>query len=168
MEFLLFLSGPILGCTYESSSDWREYVNSKMPSYIKTISPMRGKEFLSKGQETIVNETLSVSESPLITSKGITCRDRFDIKRSDAVLINLIGAGKVTIGSMIELGWADAYRKPVILAIDPENIHHHPIVNNIASFILPTLDEAIQTAIAVLSPTYSLLVDTLRPCDFDS
>ncbi len=158
MEFLLFLSGPIIGCTYEGCSDWRNYVANKLPSNIQAISPMRGKEFLSN-QGVIGKENLRENTSSLITSSGITTRDRFDIARCDVVLMNLIGATQITIGTMIELGWADAYRKPVVLAIEKQNIHHHPIVCGIAGFVVPTLDEAIQTAMAVLMPNYRSIND---------
>ena len=40
------------------------------------------------------------------------------MQRCDVVLMYLIGAKKVSIGTMIEAGWADAYRKPVVLVLE--------------------------------------------------
>lgn len=147
-EFLLYLAGPIRGLSYGEATDWREYVKSKLPPYILPLSPMRHKEFLKSEQD------LGHSyQHPLATMQGVICRDRFDVMRSDALLVNLLGAKKVSIGTVIELGWADGFRKPVILAIEEKgNPHEHGMVKQIASFITDNLNEAIQLAIAVLSP----------------
>ena len=71
--------------------------------------------------------------------------------RCDMVLMNLLGATKVSIGSMIELGWADAFRKPVVLVIEEGNCHMHAIVQEIAGFIVPTLDQGIEVVKSILS-----------------
>lgn len=79
--------------------------------------------------------------------------DRFDAKRADAILTNLLGAGKVSIGTMIEVGWADDGVKPIILVMEKENnIHDHPILKNIAGFIADNLDDAIELAKKILLP----------------
>ena len=143
--FLVYLAGPIRGLTYDQSCDWREYTIKKLPEYVKALSPMRGKEFLKD-----VGKITGAYANPLSTESGITCRDRFDVKRSDVVLMNLLGATQISIGSMIEVGWADAYRKPLIIAMEKDNIHSHPIVNGVAGFVVPNLDEAISVVINVL------------------
>ena len=149
MEFLLFLSGPITGISYNESTDWREYVARKMPPYIKAVSPMRGKQYLSN--EMVIND--SYEENPLSSQKGITCRDRMDVGRCDMLLANFLGAKKVSIGSIMEIAWADAWRKPIVLVMEKGNVHEHAIIREVAGFITSSLDEAIDIVIAVLSPT---------------
>lgn len=95
-DFLLYLAGPIAGCTYGECTDWRKYVVSKLPPHIHALSPMRGKEFLS-AHPMIQGEH---AENPLCRQAGITCRDRSDIMRADAVLFNLLGAKTVSIGTV--------------------------------------------------------------------
>jgi hypothetical protein len=34
-------------------------------------------------------------------------RDRFDATRCDVLLVNLLGAERVSIGTMMEVAWAD-------------------------------------------------------------
>ncbi|MBU1178973.1 hypothetical protein KKB69_01375, partial [Patescibacteria group bacterium] len=148
-EFLLFLSGPITGISYGASTEWREYVASKLPPYIKAVSPMRGKKYLAN--EGIIKD--SYEEHPLSCQKGITCRDRMDVMRCDMILVNFIGADKVSIGSVIETAWADAWRKPIVVAMEKNNIHSHSMIREVSGFIVPSLDEAIAIVIAVLSPT---------------
>jgi nucleoside 2-deoxyribosyltransferase len=80
-------------------------------------------------------------------------RDFFDVKRCDVLLINLLGCEKMTTGTVMELGWAYAMQKPVVVAIEPEgNIHDtHPMVHEaIGGLRFPTLDEAIDAVAIVL------------------
>ncbi|MBI2042003.1 MAG: hypothetical protein HYT20_03230 [Candidatus Nealsonbacteria bacterium] len=149
--YYLFLSGPITGISYGDSIDWRKYVAEKMKCHpeIKVISPMRGKDYLKKEKSV----KASYEDIPLSSGKGITRRDRFDTKRADAVIINLFGAAKVSIGTMIEVGWSDDGVKPIILVMEKEgNIHDHPILRDAAGFIVDNLDDAIELAKKILLP----------------
>jgi len=110
---------------------------------------MRGKHYLA--QEKSIAD--SYEETPLSCQKGITCRDRMDVMRCDMLFVNFLGAQRVSIGSVMEIAWADAWRKPIIIAMEKDNVHSHAILRETAGFIVPTLDEAIAVAIAVLSPT---------------
>lgn len=148
-ESLLYLAGPITGISFDGCTDWREYVASKLPAHIKGVSPMRGKNYLSK--EKKVKD--SYEDQPLSCSKGITCRDRFDTTRCDMVFVNFLGAKKASIGTVMEIAWADMLRKPVVIVMEPDNVHNHSMIRESAGFIVSTLDEGILIATAVLSPT---------------
>ena len=69
------------------------------------------------------------------------------------ILVNFLGATKVSIGSVMEIAWADYGRKPIILVMEEGNIHSHSMVNEVSPFVEKDLDKAINCAIAVLSPT---------------
>jgi nucleoside 2-deoxyribosyltransferase len=129
----VYLAGPIAGLSYEAAVDWRAATIEALAPTIVGVSPMRGVDYLPQGY-SVVDEH---------TAKGITARDRFDIMTSDAVLMNVFGAKKVSIGSMIEAGWADAFRKPLVLVMEEDNIHFNALLVNIAGWIVPTLDEGI-------------------------
>lgn len=148
-DFLLYCAGPISGVSYGKSVDWREYVNQKLPSHIKAVSPMRGKKYLAA--ESKVQD--SYEEHPLSCQKGITCRDRMDTMRCDMVLVNFLGAKSVSIGSVMEIAWADAWRKPIVVVMEKDNVHWHAMVREVSGFIVSDLDEAIKIVNAVLSPT---------------
>jgi hypothetical protein len=51
----------------------------------------------------------------------------------------------------MEMAWADAWRIPIILAMEARNIHDHAFVRQVAAFITGDLDEAIQTAVDVVA-----------------
>lgn len=136
----VYLAGPISGLTYEGATDWRtDVIHALADADIIGVSPMRGPEYLLS--EKVIRD--SYPEQALSTVKGITYRDRFDVMTCDVVLMHVLGATKVSIGTMIEAGWADAFRKPVVLAMEPGNVHQHGMLETIAGWIVPTQEEAV-------------------------
>lgn len=98
----------------------------------------------------------SYDEFPLSTDQGITTRDRYDCIGADLVVFNLLGADRITIGTMIELGWADAARNPSILVMEKSgNVHEHPMVRQTTQFRTDNLDDAIAIAEIILLPAKS-------------
>jgi len=149
-DFLVYLAGPIAGLTYEQGQDWRAYVAAELPQEIRAISPLRAKgERLAR----VGVITDSYEDNPLTSQRGLTTRDRMDCTRADAIIMNLMDTTKVSIGTMIEIGWADAHRIPIILVLPKTgNVHDHPMVRDCASFRVETLDEAITICEAILLP----------------
>lgn len=155
MSFKVYLAGPITGKTYGTATDWRESVSVYLSQFgIETLSPMRGKDFILKqigGTEAILNQTY---ESPLSKQKAIVARDRHDVMTADAVLFNLLpyavsvnGCPQASIGTCVEFGWCDAFRKLAVVVLDEtdkQNPHSHAFLKEIASFMVPTLDEALE------------------------
>ena|SRR3990167_2407105 len=156
----LYLSGPLAGISYDEAVDWRKYVASKLASDIVTLSPMRGKSYLSK-EKTLVN--YKYENSILSNSRAITTRDRNDVMNCDMVLVNFLGAKTISIGSVIEIGWADSFRKPVVMVANRflsdrssiRNIHEHPIIDEIVGFRTDNLDDAINVVNCVLSDVFA-------------
>jgi nucleoside 2-deoxyribosyltransferase len=141
----VYLAGPITGTSYDGCTDWREYVQSQLPPSIEGVSPMRGKDHL-RGVESIKG----YGEHPFSTPKGITTRDRFDVTRCDAILVNFDGAQRVSIGTVMEIAWADMLRKPIVVVMGEDNPHYHAMIREAAGFIVPTLDEAIALVAVML------------------
>lgn len=146
----IYLAGPISGLTYDGAQDWRVAFQKDIDSRIACYSPLRGKEFL-KMRGPLEG---SYQEWPLSTDQGITARDRNDCTTADLVIFNLLGAKKrVSIGTMIELGWADANRVPAILIMEKEgNVHEHPMVRMTTQFRVDNIPDAILLAETILLP----------------
>jgi len=141
-----FLSGPITGLSYKKATDWREHVKEALAHHgIEGLSPMRCAEFL-EAEHAIQDHYDHV----LANRRAITERDRYDVKRCDALFVNLLEAKKVSIGTMLEIAWADAWRKPIILCMEDGNVHEHAMVREMAGFITDNLDEAVWVARALL------------------
>lgn len=149
-DFLCYLAGPISGLRYAEGQSWRDYVAANLPLEIRAMSPLRSKEgYLDKLK--VIED--SYEENPMTSAVGLTTRDRNDCMRSDAVLFNLLGAQRVSIGTCIELGWADAKRIPIILVMEENgNLHDHAMVRSVAGYRVTTLDAAITLLEALLLP----------------
>ena len=154
---IVYLAGPISGLDYNGCNDWRKKAIEQLAKEgIKGISPMRYKEYLSK-EEVIIDDYINstwLNEVNICLSgaKGLTVRDRFDTMGCNLFLANLLGAKKISIGTMIEYGWADASRKPIITVIEKEgNPHDHSMVRELTGFRVETLEEGLYIAKAILN-----------------
>lgn len=151
MSLRVYLAGPITGLTFGAADDWRKYAVDVLMSHgIVGLSPMRGKAFILKriGEREVLGQTYE--DAPLSTQRGIVARDRFDVARADVVLFNLVGAEKVSIGTMIEYGWASAHGKMIVTVMEKTgNVHDHAFVRELSPYRVETLDEALDIIVAV-------------------
>ncbi|MDE1849019.1 MAG: nucleoside 2-deoxyribosyltransferase [Nanoarchaeota archaeon] len=145
MDKLVYLAGPIDGETYNECTEWREYAIKELSYHgITGLSPMRAKDFLK--DHPLMRE--GISDSVLTTDGAITIRDMWDVRRCDAVLFNLLKAKKVSIGTMIEYGWASAFNKPIITMMETrdgitKNVHEHAMIRRLSAYRVNTLEEGL-------------------------
>jgi nucleoside 2-deoxyribosyltransferase len=150
MKPVVYLSGPISGLTYGDSVSWREAVAPLLEKAgISVSSPMRGKAFLDTGN---ILTPEGDNGTGLASPKGITMRDRYDVMSASCMLVNLLGAQRVSIGTMIELGWADANRVPIVLVMEKGNLHSHCIVESVSGYIVDDLFKATEMVKFLLAP----------------
>lgn len=162
MNNRVYLCGPISGLTAEEAvNNWRTEAAFKLDHVtipgirssawplrlprMRVLSPMRFKTNLPPGKLPPEGFT---DLGPLYTNRGIFGRDRNDVRTSDVVLAYFAGAERVSIGSMIELGWADAWNIPVVAVLDP--LHDHVFVKQVATAVCKDLDEAVQATLSIL------------------
>lgn len=145
----VYLAGAISGLTYKDGQDWRTYVtNDLAQSGIDGFSPLRAKDYLSNHGEL----TGSFDEFPMSTARGIMTRDHYDCMSADVILVNLKDAQKVSIGTVMEVAWAHAYRKPLVMVMESGNIHEHPMIDEAVGFRVDNLDAALHIIKAILLP----------------
>jgi nucleoside 2-deoxyribosyltransferase len=142
----VYLAGPITGLSYgEARHGWREEMKTLLAPGIEAFSPMRGKDHL-KHLDKITGDAKSVyASNPMTTGRGITGRDRFDVMTCDVMVAYFLGAEKASVGTCIEFGWADAFRKPVVRIMETDsakNPHDHLIMNEIATYDVQNLEDA--------------------------
>jgi nucleoside 2-deoxyribosyltransferase len=155
MNPTVYLAGPIRGLNYDSATQWRELAKAALAEQgIDGMSPMRAKSYLAKEADVGGGKLAdSYSQFPLSTMKAIVTRDRKDCMRSDMVIMNLLGATTVSIGSVMEVAWADAARVPVVLVMEKTgNLHEHGMIRETCGFHVETIEEAIRVVCAVLKP----------------
>src|SRR3990172_7405419 len=149
----VYLAGPITGLTYNGAIDWRDEVALQLRGRgIQAVSPMRGKGFILKRQNGHDILAQTYPDAPVSTQKGIVARDRFDVHNSDLVLFNLLGSENISIGTMVEMGWCDAFRKVAVVVMESGNVHDHAFVKEIAGYLVHTLDEAVELITILAEP----------------
>lgn len=147
--YSVYLAGPITGISYGNATDWRHWFADALPTSIEAFNPLRGKDYLRHEVE-IKAEYKNVA---LSCARGITTRDYYDVRRADLVVVNLLGASKVSIGTVMEIAWAKAFQIPVILIIEEkDNVHDHPMIQESVGFRVNTLEEAIWLTKVILLP----------------
>lgn len=145
----VYLAGPIRGLTHADSTFWRRHVTRLLEPDIVSLSPMRNKEHLT-GQGLL---TSSYPDDPMCYARGIVTRDFNDVCRCDLVLANLYGATQASIGTVLEIAWAYAFRTPTVLVIENEgNPCDHSMLRELAGFIVDDLNEAVKITRNVLLP----------------
>ena len=149
----VYLAGPITGYSYGEVTDWREHFKSLVSGGIECLSPMRGKEYLkalSEGSDGKVAD--SYPGEVLSCDRGIMTRDYFDCKRASVVVANLLGATRVSVGTVMEIAWAYDGRTPVIAVMEPgNNCHDHSMIREAIGFRVVTLDEAAHIVNTILN-----------------
>jgi hypothetical protein len=146
--YTIYLAGPITGQSYDQANDWRNDFSKSMPEHITCLSPMRGKTYLEK-EKSIKDAYLGHG---LSTATGVLSRDRFDATRCDVLVVNFLGAKQVSIGTVMEVAWADLSRTPIIIVIEEGNVHKHKMLLGVAGFVVGTLDEAKFLVKQILTP----------------
>lgn len=146
----VYLAGPIGGLTYDEAQDWRDEASYTLYQHdIAAYSPLRAKEFL-RAHGTLT--TQPYTEHPLATRRGILTRDHWDCMTADLILVYLRGAPVVSMGTVMEIAFGHAYRKPIVAVMEPGNIHEHAMVSEAIDFRVDTLDEALHIVAAILNP----------------
>ena len=145
----VYLAGSISGCDKAEAHDWRAAVSAALAKhFIKGISPLRC--------EPLVGERYGLTyEDPRFgTARAIASKNMLDVEMCDITLCYMPAALNIrrpSFGTIIELAWAHALDKPTILVTDHKPFIDHPVIQACASWILPTLDDAVETIIGVLA-----------------
>lgn len=162
--YKVYLSGPITGLTYDEGDNWRQAVTYHLEhdfdargtiphsipgvmlsrSNVQCLNPLRAHEFLRRLGKLDDDNYLKEPESFLVTDEFIGTRDWWDTTRADAIFVNFLGAKRVSIGTVLEIGMAHAARVPVITVMEPKgNVHDHCMVRNYTTLRFDDLDKAV-------------------------
>lgn len=133
---MIYLAGPISGCSYRECTNWRKYFQTLVS--IQCLDPLRGKAFLREE-----NDMSGEWPSPLTMAKGILSRDYFDAHRCDVLVVNFLDCKKVSIGTCFEIAWCYTKRTPIVLVMeDKGNVHEHLFVTEACGFRVNNLEDA--------------------------
>lgn len=151
----VYLAGPISGLTYKEATSWRDQVAAELTKFdIKCLSPLRAAVHLRGGKGLLSDCEIQEGTKPAVeamsNAKGVVSRDKFDATHCDILLINLLGAKSISIGTCVEIGWAGALNIPIVLIMKKDNIHNHAFIRESANFIAESLNDALYIVKALL------------------
>jgi len=132
----IYLAGPITGLNFEDANDWRRVVSDDLKhSNIIGISPLRC-ESLKEGETYNASYNCPKFGEPL----AIASKNFLDVQKCDLLLAYL---PKISIGTLIEIGWAIALQKPVIVVSKLPEIREHSILNAKVGWMLESFEDAV-------------------------
>ncbi|MBS3170377.1 nucleoside 2-deoxyribosyltransferase [Candidatus Woesearchaeota archaeon] len=137
----VYLAGPVTGLNYNERNSWRKSAISELAKYgITGISPQRDKTKLAFE----LDEDDSDLVKALCGEKGLVRRDFHDVQTCDVLLANLLGAQTISIGTMIEYGWANAFNKLIVTVIEKKgNPHEHVFIRELTGYRVETLESGL-------------------------
>lgn len=150
---IVYLAGAIAGLRGFEATDWRrEAADQLSVRCIETLDPMRGKGILGGPGRISLDFQDYASFGHFFTSRAIMVRDFTDVKRCDALLVNLRTAERPSLGTVMELAWAYAFQKPAVVVTEDDGNPHdgHPMLHEAISFRVSTLEEGIDAVAVVL------------------
>jgi len=147
----------VAGLSGADATNWRNVAAKFLDARgIESLDPMRARGSLISGPDSPDFNGYK-DRGVFFTSRGIMARDFMardfnDVKRCDALLVNLIDYAKPSPGAIMELAWAYAMQKPAVVALEAGNPHHgaHPMIFEAMPFRVSSLDEAIDTVAIIL------------------
>lgn len=80
----------------------------------------------------------------------LTERDFYLFQQADMIVLDLLDLQEISIGAMIEIGWASALRKPIIAIVEQENIYQSIVFAHLVTYKVTTRAEAIAVVNSVL------------------
>lgn len=163
MKPKVYLAGPITGLNYQDATEWRRLVTMWLEPDIAGFSPLRRKDYLK--DEVSIKDTYDaknlasvnvpdISRAAIMSNqRAIYSRDYNDVITSQAIIVNLLNTTKVSIGTVMEIAWADQARIPVILVMEEKgNIHEHSMLREASSFRVDNIEWASDIARSLLLP----------------
>lgn len=152
----VYLSGPITGLTYkEARYGWRAefaglLVDISGPDHgIILLSPMRHEGHLAEMKGTAI-EPDNLPTHLFSHPKMIVTKDFLDIDESMIMVVNFLGATKVSQGTLIEMGYARKAGVTMVIIRDPGNPHNSPFIAEMG-IVVSTLEEAAAIVASLLS-----------------
>ncbi|MBI1309327.1 MAG: hypothetical protein GC129_05730 [Proteobacteria bacterium] len=81
----------------------------------------------------------------------LTQRDMLMVRAADLLILDCLGADKISRGSVLEMGWASAMGKPFILIAEEGNPHIFNMSQSLTRFIVPSRKHAADIANSLLT-----------------
>jgi len=136
----IYCARPISGCSF---SDVFAYYDALVPQLsemgYRVLWPMIGKDHL----RTREGPAPALGYEGPLGDFAIPRRDRWMIRQSNIVYVDLSGTTEVSMGCLHELAWGRLLERHMVLAMEAGNPHEHIFVLEAADVRYESADEAL-------------------------
>lgn len=147
----IYLAGPMAGLTITEANQWRYALEDAHSHLFQFINPCRNKEDL---ENQGVLTQFGYDESFMGQEHTVFMRDTHDVRTCDALLVNFLGADRISVGTIFEIGMAWTLRKPIVAVVEKyDNPYDHIFTRQAATASVTTLSEGVM----VLRSLFNLL-----------
>lgn len=156
----VYLAGPIAGLDKDAANNWRDDVSKQLfdisDGSIVGVSPLRCEP---PNLDGLYDDQLSIEARTdwFATSRCINAKNWLDTVKCDAILAYFpksLCENRPSYGTIIEMGWAIALRKPLFVCSDDQYLVKHPLIDQNASYVGEDLNDT-TSAIVDLFGVYS-------------
>lgn len=150
----VYLAGPITGLTFDDATDWRNHARDALAKHgIEGLSPLRGKAYLKTLGQLSAGSLAEGKAGILSKPRAIMVRDFRDATTCGALLVNLLGATRVSIGTVMEIAWAYQIHTPIVCCMEPEgNVHDHAMITEAIGIRCTSLEQGLAVCVSILNP----------------
>jgi len=135
----IYLAGPISGMTEEEAYGWRYRVRDFLAGKHKVFIPDKVDFVTGTGD----GDHSYLWEKDQDAGKKAALVDYMRVEWADVLFVNFTGARKVSIGTIMEIGWAKVMGKIIIVVMERGNVHDHSFVHWAAHSIVPNFVAAL-------------------------
>jgi nucleoside 2-deoxyribosyltransferase len=139
----VYLAGPIHHATKSERDEWRFEAQARLESLGHTVwLPLEMVEYCRE---------MGLPDDINLHCHIITVRDRWFSTKADVLLVNFDSGGVQvpSIGTCIELGWANASQTHIVGIISETNVHNHPMIDALLDFRVNNLEDGLKVVEAL-------------------
>lgn len=157
----VYLAGPIDGRTVEQCVGWRNEAARLLRYHgVGVLDPLRDKVLEAHRGLTLGNKEKALA-GWMVRFHTIVRRDRNDIYTCDGMIV-MIDDGPPSRGTDIEIGWADAWCKPMVFVMSEQHrFRDHPFAE-LGMAIVPSVSIAVAVMVSVFGLTTAEPDDAIR------
>lgn len=131
----VYLAGPITGKSKEAiREDFLGRKDALEAMGYQVILPFMDMDLL-RNENLPAHSMKTLLEDPVIVS-----RDKWFVSQADIMWANFLWAGRVSIGTIMEMAWAFQAGKHIVVTMEDANPHNHAFVKQSTSIILKDIE----------------------------
>lgn len=133
---IVYFAHPISGLSLQIVQEYYQSVRDRFGTicYVRTPMDVLARTDLKERKESI--------KDPGMYNDVITNRDYGFVRECDVIFANLSKCTRPSIGTIMEIAWAYAHHKYIIIVMDENGLHEHGMILGTHPVVFKTFKEA--------------------------